>query len=152
VGRSDTDRAKALDYLQRAAQGDQRNVYPFTHRELGLMQARLGQTPAAAASLKQYVANYVAKHYVHPPDLEEVYDYLLTFGDRTWTAPAVDPSVIRARYVPPGPATPAVTDETAAPLLPKTGTAPARKPAAKPSTKKPAGGGPVVTKPGGGGQ
>lgn len=155
VGRTDADKARALDYLQRAAQLDARNVYPFTHRELGLMQARLGATPAAAESLRKYVLSYVSKHYDHPPDLEEIYDYLLTFGDRNWTAPAIDPSVIRAKYVEPA-RQPEVRadDAVATPLLPGKGDAkqPARKPALKPDPKKADPKKPEVKRPGGGGR
>lgn len=97
VGRTETDRAKALDLLQRAAQLDERNLYPFTHRELGLMQARMGNAPAAAESLKKYVLGHIGRHYEYPPDLGEVYDYLLTFGDHNWTAPAVEPLLVTAR-------------------------------------------------------
>lgn len=95
IGRTAEERAKALDYLQRAAQADERSLYPFIYRDLGLMQARLDQTAAATESLKKYVVTHVARTNEHPPDLLEVYDYLLTFGDGTWTAPRVEPNLIR---------------------------------------------------------
>lgn len=132
VGRTDQDRAKALDYFQRAARLDERNLYPYIHFDLGLMQARLGSTAAAVESLKKYVVGYVSRHYQYPPDLETTYDYLLTFGDRNWTAPAVDPSVVRAvRTAAPSPAPTSVA-------------APATKQPAKPVVppKKPRGGRP----------
>jgi hypothetical protein len=96
IGRTDQDRSRALDFLQRAVQLDERNLYPFLHFDLGLMQARLGSTPAAVESLKKYVVNYVTRYHRYPDDLESTYDYLLTFGDRNWTAPAIDPAVVRA--------------------------------------------------------
>lgn len=128
VGRTEQDRAKALDYFQRAARLDERNLYPYVHFDLGLMQARLGSTAAAVESLKKYVVNYVSLHHQYPPDLETTYDYLLTFGDRDWTAPAVDPNFIRAV-------------KTAAP--PPAAVKPARQAPAKPAAppKKPRGGG-----------
>jgi Zn-dependent protease with chaperone function len=137
VARTDPEKARALEYLQRAAQLDERGLYPFTHRDLGLMQARLGQTVAATESLKKYVVGHVARHYVHPMDLDEIYDYLLTFGDRNWKAPAVDPAFVRPVY--------RLADEEKAPTKPEPATADAGKPAVpvtkKPPAKKPGGGG-----------
>ncbi len=135
VGRTDADRAKALDYLQKAAELDSRNVYPFTYRELGLMQARLGEAPAAVESLKKYVLGHITKYDEYPPDLEEMYDYLLAFGDRTWTAPAVEPAFIRAKLAQPAGITPAPA--------PRGAPAPKPKPTVK-SVKPP------IPKPGGG--
>jgi len=76
------------------------------------------------------------------PDLTTHTDELLTFGDRNWTAPAIDPMLIRAM----APAVPAA--------------APAPKPAdakevplpggAKPTTTKPTIRKPEIKKPGGG--
>jgi predicted Zn-dependent protease len=98
VGRTDADRSKALDYLQRAVAIDERNMYPYVNRELGLAQARLGrgQMPAAIESLKKYIRGHIDKYGTYPKDIEEMYDYLLVFGDSKWTAPKLDPVVIRA--------------------------------------------------------
>lgn len=146
VGRTDQDKAKALDYLQRAAQLDERNLFPYLHRDLGLMQARLGSTPAAVESLKKYISISVQKHYVYPADLEEMYDYLLAFGDRNWTAPAIDPLLIRA--VNPGPAAAGQTAVEAPAAMPAgQGAKPAT---AKPGTAKPDTRKPEIKKPGGG--
>jgi hypothetical protein len=127
VARTDTDRARALSLLQRAAELDQRNLHPYTHRELGLMQARLGQTPAAVDSIKKYILAHISRTYQYPPDLDEMYDYLLTFGDHDWTAPAVEPTFIRATAVPPVPSAPAATGAPEPP--------PASRPIAKPPAK-----------------
>jgi Zn-dependent protease with chaperone function len=96
TGRTDADRAKALDYLQRAVQADQRGLYPYIHRELGLMQASLGsnQVQAATESLKKYIVDYVTRNNAYPPDLLEMYDYLLTFGDGTWEAPKLERAIV----------------------------------------------------------
>lgn len=140
VGRTEQDRAKALDYLQRAAQLDERNLFPYVHRDLGLMQARLGSTPAALESIKKYISITVQKQYEYPGDLQEMYDYLLAFGDRNWTAPAIDPQFIRAVNSPP--------------QTPGTGSGakPADAASALPATSvsKPAGAKPVVPKKPGG--
>jgi len=134
VGRTDADKARALDYLQRAATLDERNGYPYIHRDLGLMQARLGATPAAVESLKKYVLNHVQKYHEYPLDLEETYDYLLAFGDRNWTAPGLDPRMIRAVYPSAAqPSEPKAADAAAMPLQ-----APAKPATAKPDIKKPA--------------
>src|SRR3989442_6232656 len=71
TGRTDADRAKALDYLQRAAEADQRGLYPYVRRELGLMQASLGpnQVQGATESLKKYIVDYVTRFNAYPPDL-----------------------------------------------------------------------------------
>ena len=144
VGRTPEDRNRALDYLQRAAQLDERNIYPFTHRELGLMQARLGSTPAAVESLKKYVLNYVSRNAAYPDDLLEIYDYLLTFGDRQWTAPVVDTMLVRA--ISPGKAGPKADEPTASQLQ-----SPAKSLTPRPDAKKPEVKRPKATRPGGGG-
>ncbi len=111
VGRSPEDKAKALDYLQKAVQTDERNVYPFVNRDLGLMQARLADTSAGMApaveSIKKYVRAYIDRNGEYPPDMLDMYDYLLIFGDSKWTAPKVESMVIRA-------STPARVQETVA--------------------------------------
>lgn len=105
VGRTDAERSRALDYLQRAAATDERGRYPFIYRDLGLMQARMGveTVPAAVESLKRYVRGHVDRYEEEPPDLDEMYDYLLVFGDSQWTAPRVDRSLIRAASTPSAP-------------------------------------------------
>ena len=143
VARTPSDRAKALDYLQRAVQSDERNLFAVAHRDLGLMQARLEQTAAASESLKRYVRTYVTQRGSYPPDLEEVYDYLLTFGDGTWTAPPIDGSLVRAAFTP-APA-PRQTEPVSPPAAPKppdpkkavTPNVPASKPAPKAPPTKP---------------
>lgn len=138
VGRTPEDKAKALDYLQRAAQVDERNMHPYVYRDLGLMQARLassgnaGMAPAVE-SLKKYVRGWMDKYYAYPYDIEEMYDYLLIFGDSKWTAPKIEGLVLRASG--PGgsgpigrPSTPSAT-EAAKAMLPN----------AAPNKKKPAG-------------
>lgn len=111
IGRTDADKSKALDYLQRAASIDERNMYPYIYRDLGLMQARLGgaQMPAAVESLKKYIRGHMDKYAAYPNDIEEMYDYLLIFGDGKWTAPKMDPVLIRAANPTPAPAAPAAT-------------------------------------------
>ncbi len=90
VARSEEDKQRSLELLQRAAQADERGLYPEIHRDLGLMLAtRAGDSTRAAESLRKYVAGYVAHYRRHPPDLAQIYDYLLMFGDSQWTAPQV---------------------------------------------------------------
>jgi predicted Zn-dependent protease len=90
VARTEEDKQKALDFLQRAAEADERSLYPEIHRDLGLLLAtRTGNATAAADSLKKYVSAYVTRHRTHPPDLAQIYDYLLMFGDGKWLAPEV---------------------------------------------------------------
>jgi predicted Zn-dependent protease len=106
VGRTPADRAKALDYLQRAAQVDERNLHPYVYRDLGLMQARLatasGENMAPAVeSMKRYVTLWIERNGHEPPDLDEMYDYLLAFGDAQWTAPKID-VLVAAREQPAG--------------------------------------------------
>lgn len=100
VGRTPEEKAKALELLQRAALTDERIMYPFIHRDLGLMQARLATGPSGMApaieSLKKYVLFHTQRYRSYPPDLEEMYDYLLTFGDSKWTAPKVEGAIIQA--------------------------------------------------------
>jgi hypothetical protein len=100
VGRTPADKATALDYLQRAAQADERNLHPYVYRDLGLMQARLatasGENMAPAVeSMKRYVTLWIERNGHEPPDLDEMYDYLLAFGDAQWTAPRPDTLVAR---------------------------------------------------------
>jgi outer membrane lipoprotein SlyB len=100
VGRTAEDRAKALDYLQRAAQADERGLYPEVYRELGLMQARLATASGAnmgpaIESMKRYITLWIERKGSEPDDLDEMYDYLLAFGDAQWTAPRLDALVAR---------------------------------------------------------
>lgn len=131
VGRTDADRNRAVDYLQRATLADERNLFPYVHRELGLMQARLGDPGAAVESLKKYVRGHLDRNQAYPHDLEEVYDYLLTFGDSKWVAPRMENVLIRV-------ANPAEAPEAAraGPAPTPTLAAPVRS--AKPALKKPA--------------
>lgn len=149
VGRTEQDRAKALDFFQRAVQLDERNLFPYLHFDLGLMHARLGATAAAIESLKKYVVSYVDRYHLHPANLESTYDYLLTFGDRNWTAPAVDPTFLRALY--PADVTPpqAASGTRKADEDPSSLIKSSLKPGAKPETKKPETKKPETRKPGG---
>jgi predicted Zn-dependent protease len=133
IGRTSEDKAKALDYFQRGAQLDERNQYPYVHRDLGLMQARLGPTqmPAAIESLKTYVRGFIDKNTRYPPDIEQIYDYLLIFGDSKWTAPKMETTLIRASNT--EPAAPVAPDASAKPDTKVT--APAK--AVTPLVKKP---------------
>jgi predicted Zn-dependent protease len=101
VGRTPEDKARALEYLQRAAQTDERNLHPYVYRDVGLMQARLanateGSMAPAIESLKKYVRGTIDKDGIYPPDIEEMYDYLLIFGDSQWTAPKMESVMMRA--------------------------------------------------------
>ncbi|HXG32047.1 MAG TPA: M48 family metalloprotease [Bryobacteraceae bacterium] len=90
VARTEEDKRRSLEFLERAVQADERALYPEIHRDLGLMLAtRAGDSTRAAESLRKYVAGYVAHYRRHPPDLAQIYDYLLMFGDSKWTAPEV---------------------------------------------------------------
>lgn len=98
IGRSEADRAKASDYLQRAAGLDERHLYPYINRDLGLTLAARGgpdMLASAVESLKKYVRGYIDINAAYPPDLSEIYDYLLIFGDARWTAPRVETFLIR---------------------------------------------------------
>jgi predicted Zn-dependent protease len=96
VGRTEADRSKALDLLQRAVRLDERNRFPHIRRDYGLMQARIGNTAGAVESLKEYILNYQRLSFHDPDDLDKMYDYLLTFGDSKWEAPRIDTRVVRA--------------------------------------------------------
>ena len=132
IGRTESDKGKALDYLQRAVSIDERNMYPYILRDLGLMQARLGvgQMPAAIESLKAYVRGYMDKYAAYPADIEEMYDYLLIFGDGKWTAPKMDPTIIRASNPTPAPEPSAPVEPIARPQpnAPVRSVQPARSP------------------------
>lgn len=144
IGRTPADRSKALDYLQRAVRADERNMFAVAYRDLGLMQARMEQTAAASESLKTYVS-MSASLGAYPKDLEEIYDYLLTFGDGTWTAPPLETGMVRTAYTPvpvappapppsPSSAMPAPSDaKRAATPTPS----PATRPAGRPPGRKP---------------
>ncbi len=109
VGRTAEERAKALDYLQRAVVLDERNRYPEIWRDLGLMQARMadeGQMALAVESLKTYVSGYQQRYLAEPLDLEEMYDYLLIFGDSKWVAPQMEGQMLRAASPAPPPGRP----------------------------------------------
>jgi hypothetical protein len=102
LGRTPADRARALDFLQRAALADERNLHPYVYRDLSLMQARLatasGENMATAIeSMKRYVTLWIDRTRSEPPDLDEMYDYLLAFGDAQWIAPKVDTLIARAQ-------------------------------------------------------
>lgn len=105
VGRTDEDKQKALDLLQKAADADERVLYPEIHRDLALLLAtRTGNSTAASESLRKYVSAFVARQGRHPPDLAEIYDYLLMFGDSKWVAPEVPRQmVVEAREASSGP-------------------------------------------------
>jgi predicted Zn-dependent protease len=95
VARTEEQKNQALDLLQRAVEADQRNLYPEINKDFALMLAsRTRNLPAAVESLKRYVVGYSEKYHSYPPDLEDIYDYLLLFGDGSWTAPKVDPSFL----------------------------------------------------------
>ncbi len=100
VGRTDEQKNKALELFQRAVEADARGLYPEINRDLGLMLAsRTGNAAAGVESLKRYVVAYTQKRGGYPPDLEQIYDYLLLFGDNTWTAPEPETSFIKALQV-----------------------------------------------------
>ncbi len=109
VGRTDADRGKALDYLQHAVQLDQRGLFPFVLRDLGLAMATRGgpdMLRGAVDTLKKYVSMYVSSFAAYPSDLADIYDYLLVFGDSTWLAPKAEGALyVRAN----GPEPPAPT-------------------------------------------
>lgn len=131
VGRTEADRAKALDYLQKAALYDERNWHPYVLRDLGLMQARMASGPSGVApaveSLKKYVLHHIDRHELYPADIDQIYDYLLTFGDGKWTAPKVESQIVRAA-APLAPETPPAAPRSAKPpvraLKPTPGTRP----------------------------
>ncbi len=100
VGRTEVDKNKALDYLQQAVRLDERNRFPFIRRDYGLMQARMGNTAGAVDSLKSYILNHIELRYSYPEDIDDMYDYLLTFGDSKWTAPKLDTRILRAEVTP----------------------------------------------------
>jgi len=120
VARTDEQKNKALELLQRAVEADARTLYPEINLDLGLMLAsRTGNVAAGAESLKRYVVAYTQKRGEQPPNLEQIYDYLLLFGDNTWTAPEPENSVIKAieavrmaqQPAPPPPQPPAVATQ-----------------------------------------
>lgn len=134
VGRTPEEKARALELFQRAVQLDERNMYPFIHRDLGLIQAsRLGTEGMAPAveSLKKYIVGHMDKYGRYPSDIEDMYDYMLAFGDAKWTAPKVDSVIVEQKPAPP-PGAPA-----AAPTG-KTGAAPVDQ-LKPPPKKKPSG-------------
>jgi predicted Zn-dependent protease len=108
VGRTAEERARALDYLQRAVNLDERNRHPELWLDLGLMQARMaeeGQMGPAIDSLKRYVRGYQDRYRRTPDDIDEIYDYMLIFGDGQWVAPQMESQVIQASapVAPPAP-------------------------------------------------
>ncbi len=101
VARSDEQKNQALDLLQQAARLDERNLFPEIYFDLGLMLAERSteaNIPAAIESLKKYVQGYMKRHGRYPPDLYDIYDYLLLFGDSQWTAPELP-----GQFIEPGP-------------------------------------------------
>jgi predicted Zn-dependent protease len=118
VGRTAADRNKALDLLQQAVRLDERHRHPEFKRDYGLMQARLGNTAEAVESLKSYVLNYQDLRYTEPIDLEQMYDYLLTFGDSSWQAPRIDTRMVRAAAEPPAATSPPPPARSAEPATP----------------------------------
>jgi predicted Zn-dependent protease len=103
TARTEEQKNQALELLQRAAQLDERNLFPEIHFDLGLMLAeRTAETnaPAAVESLKKYVQGYVKRYGRYPPDLYDIYDYLLLFGDSKWTAPELPGQFVEPRPKP----------------------------------------------------
>jgi len=136
IGRTAADRNKALDMLQQGVRLDERNRYPYIRRDYGLMQARLGNTAGAVESLKSYILNYQELRLADPTDIENMYDYLLTFGDSTWKAPKLDTRIVMASsdpdptVAPPVPVSPATSSPAKPPqntLRPPTTPRPAQR-------------------------
>lgn len=102
IARTDEQKNQALEFLQRAAQLDERNLFPEIYFDLGLMLAERSteaNIPAAVESLKKYVQGYMKRYGRYPPDLYDIYDYLLLFGDSKWTAPELPGQFIEPKPV-----------------------------------------------------
>ena len=85
TARSQTQLADAENFLVAAAEQDRRNMYPAIYRDLAYAVAsRSEDREAAAEYLKQYVNGHVAAHGALPPDIDDVYDKLVLFGDNQW--------------------------------------------------------------------
>ena len=100
VARTQEETNKALELLQRAVEADVRNQYPAINRDLGLMLASHTENQSAACeSLKRYVVLHMTKYNRRPEDLEDIYDYLLLFGDGVWTAPKIETEFLKVEEV-----------------------------------------------------
>jgi tetratricopeptide (TPR) repeat protein len=139
VARTEEDKSKALDFFQRAIQADERNMYPDIQRDFALLlAARTGNTAGAAEALRKYVAGYVAKNRAYPPDLIQVYDYLLLFGDGKWVAPNMPREILAAAPAPVPPETTPPAPVTVPAIVTPPPAAPVKAPAQQPPPPSPA--------------
>ena len=85
VARSEAELAEADSLLAMAAEQDKRRIYPAIHRDLAYaMASQPEKYPGAAEHLRTYVLGHIAVHGSLPPDIDDVYDKMVLFGDNEW--------------------------------------------------------------------
>ena len=88
VARNDEELAAADSLLAMAAEQDKRRIYPAIHRDLAYAMASRPENYAAASEhLRTYVVGHIAVHGSLPPDIDDVYDKMVLFGDNEWVPP-----------------------------------------------------------------
>ncbi len=88
VARNDEELAEADSLLAMAAGQDKRRIYPAIHRDLAYAMASQPENYAAASEhLRAYVVGHIAVHGSLPPDIDDVYDKMVLFGDNEWVPP-----------------------------------------------------------------
>ena len=88
VARSEQELAAADSLLAMATEQDKRRIYPAIHRDLAYAMASQPENYAAASEhLRAYVVGHIAVHGSLPPDIDDVYDKMVLFGDNEWVPP-----------------------------------------------------------------
>ncbi len=109
VARTDEQLAEADSLLAMAAAQDKRGIFPAIHRDIAYAMASESEDYATAAGhLRHYVVGHLAVHDALPPDIDDVYDKMVLFGDNEWVPAAAEVTgsepapqmASRARYHP----------------------------------------------------
>ncbi len=88
VSRNEEELAEADRFLAMAAEQDKRRIYPAIHRDLAYAMASQPEDyPAASEHLRTYVVGHIAVHGSLPPDIDDVCDKMVLFGDNEWVPP-----------------------------------------------------------------
>ena len=91
VARTHGKLAEADSIMATAAEQDKRGIYPAIQRDIAYAMASQAEDYAAAAEhLRRYVTGHLAAHGSLPPDIDDVYDKMVLFGDNEWMPPTAE--------------------------------------------------------------
>ena len=91
VARSEEELAEADSLLAMAAEQDKRRIYQAIHRDLAYAMASQPENyEAASEHLRTYVVGHIAVHGTLPPNIDDVHDKMVLFGDNEWVPSAAE--------------------------------------------------------------